>query len=167
MFGLSSLAMKAIGAAVIAAMAFAGGMRLEYKIESGKIAQLQLSYAQAEIHAQQKYDATALNAAKAENDAQTKLTSQGNIQIAEVQTHVITKVIASNCVPYGLVRLLDAAASGRTTNSLLFPTGKSDATCSAIKWDALGRSVVGNYYVARANATQLNGLIAGIRAAHP
>ena len=167
MFGLSSLATTAIGAAVIAAMAFAGGMRLEYKIENGKIAALQLAYAQAEIKAQQKYDAASLNAAKAENDAQTKLTSQGNLALPEVTTHVITKVITSACVPYGLIRVLDAAASGRTANSLLLPTGKSDATCSAIKWDALGRSVVANYYLARANATQLNGLIAGIRAAHP
>jgi hypothetical protein len=165
MFGLSSLATTAIGAAVIAAMAFAGGMRVEYKIESGKIAALQLEYAQAEIKAQQKYDATSLNAAKAENDAQTKLTSQGNLAIPEVINHVSIKTVP--CIPYGLVRLLDAAASGRTANSLVLPAGKSDGTCSPITVDALGRSVVGNYYTARANATQLNGLIAGIRAARP
>ena len=167
MFGLSSLATTAIGAAVIAAMAFAGGMRLEYKIESGKINALQLEYAQAEIKQQQKYDAASLNAAKAENLAQTQLTSQGNLALPEVQTHVITKVITSTCVPMGIIRVLDAAASGRTANSLVLPTGKSDGSCSSVDWNTLGRSVVANYYTARANATQLNGLIAGIRAAHP
>ncbi len=100
MFGLSSLATTAIGAAVIAVIAFAGGARMEYKIESGKINALQLQYAQAEIKQQQKYDTTALNAAKAENLAQTQLTSQGNLALPEVNTHVITKVITSVCVPW-------------------------------------------------------------------
>ena len=170
MFGLSSLATTAIGAAVIAAMAFAGGMRVEYKIESGKIAALQLEYAQAEIKArdeaaaqQKQFDTISITQAQSENAAQTALTSRGNLAINEVPSHVVTKVIAYNCVPMDFIRLLDAAASGRSTTDLPLPAGKSTNSCAASDWTSVARSVVANYYTSRANSQQLDHLIATYR----
>lgn len=70
----------------------------------------------------------------------------------------------STCVPFGLVRVLDAAALGLHPSALALPAGKSDADCTTIDYVALATNVIGNYGAARANAEQLNALIGSVRA---
>lgn len=166
MFGLSALATQAIAAAVIAGFGFVGGITLDHKIMAGKYNALvaaqanALVKAQAEAAAHQRtFDNIALTAAQKERDEQAQRASGVERQLSEVGNHIFLDVIAPACVPLGFLRVLDAAAHGRSASSLSLPTGKSDGACAPVTWDAVARSVVGNYSTARANAGQLNGLI--------
>jgi hypothetical protein len=139
----------------------------QHKIDADKLDKLKASYAQAEQIAtaqaaatQKQIDDQAASAVQAEQVAQTDLSSSLQKELANAP---IIHTVASNCVPYGLVRVLDAAASGRLSTSLTLPAGKSDDACSPVTWAALERSVVSNYYTGLANAEQLDALIAYLK----
>jgi hypothetical protein len=163
MFGLSSLATKMFLGLVLLGIAFAGGVRLESKVAKGKYETLVASYKDAQAKAlqaaldeQKRLDAISQKAAEDEAAHQQQLAARTRRQLAEVRKHV--KVV-NRCVPYGLVRVLDAASSGRLTDSLPLPTGKSDAACAPVGWDTLAGAVTENYGTARSNAEQLDALI--------
>lgn len=165
-FGLSTIAMQAIAAAVIAGFAFVGGITLEHKIAAGRYNALvaaqatALAKATAEAAAHQRtFDNIALTSAQKERDEQASRATVAEHQLADVGSHVSLNVIAPACVPFGFVRVLDAAAHGRGAGSLSLPAGKSDGACAPVTWDAVARSIVGNYYTDHANQGQLNGLI--------
>jgi multidrug efflux pump subunit AcrA (membrane-fusion protein) len=139
----------------------------QHKIDADSLDKLKASYAQAEQIAtaqaaatQKQIDDQAASAVQAEQAAQTDLSSSLQKELANAP---IIHTVAANCVPYGLVRVLDAAASGRLSTSLALPAGKSDDACSSVTWAALERSVVSNYYTALANNEQLNALIAYLK----
>jgi hypothetical protein len=67
------------------------------------------------------------------------------------------------CVSVGLVRLHDAAALGVDPDALPLPAGSSDDACSAVTNAELAGAISDNYAAARANAAQLNDLIANVR----
>lgn len=155
---------------LVGLLAATGAAVTTHKLDLGTINGLKLAQANAVIAAenkaraqQQAYDAIAVTQAKQEATDQAARADQAASQLHEVEFHVSTKVVASNCVPFGLVRVLDAAASGRIVNALSLPAGKSDDACAPLTWDALARSVVGNYYTARANEGQLNHLVDTLR----
>lgn len=143
--------------------AFAGGFSLEHRLAEGKYNALVAAYAKAEADALQKaideqkrLDQIAIDAGQQEAAAQARLLAATKSQLAEVRRHVS---VVRRCVPYGLVRVLDAAAGGRLADSLPLPAGKSDQSCTSVDWPTLARSVADNYGTARANAEQLNSLI--------
>jgi hypothetical protein len=103
-------------------------------------------------------DALSLNAAVAEAAAQQKLADEKSRTLEEVRLHVSSA--ARLCIPYGLVRLLDAASLGADPNSLSLPSGRSDAACAPVNAADLAANVAANYAVARENAEQLNALAA-------
>lgn len=165
MLGLSSLATKAMVALVALALAFAGGVRLESKLAAGKYETLVASYKDAQAKAlqsaldeQKRLDALSEQAALGEAANQQKLATRLKRQLAEAKRHVSIKSISRTCVPYGLIRVFDAASFGSLTERLPLPAGKSDSACAPIGWDALAGSVIDNYGTARANAEQLNAL---------
>lgn len=67
------------------------------------------------------------------------------------------------CVSVGLVRLHDAAALGVDPDTLPLPAGSSDDACSSVTNADLASAISDNYAAARANAAQLNDLIANVR----
>jgi hypothetical protein len=162
MFGLSSLATKAIVAAALLGLAFAGGVRMESKIAAGRYERLVASYAQAQAQAlqaaldeQKRLDAIAQKAAEDEAIHQQKLATATRHQLAQVQKHVTA---LSHCLPYGVVRVLVAASGGRLPDGLSLPAGKSDSTCAPARWAEFLQGVVQDYGTARANAEQLDAL---------
>lgn len=166
MFGLSSLATKAIGAAVIALMIFLGGMKVEHDLDASKYTALELSYQKAEAAAaadaaakQASIDQAAL-AASATAAAQEK-TIETNLQqeLSDAQAHLSVKTITASCVPYGFLRVLYASSHSITANSLAIPAGKSDAACSPIGWADVATAIIHDYGTALSNANQLNALI--------
>lgn len=162
--------LKLIFALVALAAAFAGGFVLEHRLASAKYSALELSYAQAQAKAvaaaqakQAQLDAIAAEAATQEARHQEAIASATAAQLREVKRHVKAD---SHCVSWGLVRVLDAAVYGVNADRLVLPAGKLDDTCAPFNSDELARAVVKNYGTARANADQLNSLIAALRAAH-
>lgn len=153
--------------AVVAAIA-AGGAYEQHKVDADALDNLKAGYAQAQAAAeakaaaqQKQVDQTALAASAAESTAQTTLTTTLHEELANVP---IVKTVAANCVPYGFVRVLDAAVTSRGYASLALPAGKSDDACAPTSWAAVERSVISNYYTASANAEQLNRLIGVLQA---
>jgi hypothetical protein len=148
--------------AVIAGLTGFGAFEM-HKIDEGKYQTFVAAQAKAQAAAEEKaaatqkqVDDTALAAAGMETAAQTALTTNLHEELANVP---IVKTVAINCVPYGFVRVLDAAASGRALAGLALPAGKSDDACAPFDWNAVARSIVSNYFTARANAEQLNQLV--------
>lgn len=66
------------------------------------------------------------------------------------------------CITYGFVREHDAAVQGVDPDTLPLPSGATDDACSPVAASALARAIADNYEAARANAAQLNDLIANV-----
>lgn len=163
---IASPALKVGVALALLAMAFAGGVHLESKIAAGKYETLIASYRgaqtkalQAALDEQKRLDVLSVVAAEREAVAQAALAADTQRRLAEVKRHVRITKLSRTCVPYGLIRVFDAASSGRLTDSLPLPAGKSDAACAPVGWDTLAGAVISNYGTARGNAEQLDALI--------
>ena len=121
---------------------------------------------QAMAKAQQAQDAVALAAAVKEAKAQATVETQIVTVTKEIPRYVTIHQDAVVCVPYGLVRLLDATVNQTDPSAFQPPAGQSDDTCSPVKASALAGSVIANYGAAIANAEQLTALQAWIVANH-
>jgi hypothetical protein len=156
---------------VALAVGAASGAWVGYRIESGKVAAIQTADVEAETQAVQAadknraaQDAVTLASALKEANAQERVVTVTQTITKEIPAHVPPKVDATVCVPYGLMRLLDASALQADPDSLGLPTGQSDGSCSPVKTSALAESVINNYGVAEANAEQLTALQAWVLA---
>lgn len=119
----------------------------------------------AEAKAQQKaQDDITLASAMANAEAQTKIITLTNDIIKEVPRYVTVTQDARTCVTYGLVRVLDAAATGRNPADLQLPSGVTDDACAPITASALAAGIADNFGIARQNAAQLDTLIADTKA---
>lgn len=150
------------------ALAAVGTAKLVSRLDAAHLAELKQSVAEANLAAAQK--SLALTAAQealsqqtgaAEGQAQAQIITRTNTIIQKVPQYV-TVTQDRACVPYGLVRVLDAAALGLDPADLQPPAGQSDDACAPVTTSDLARSVAGNYGVARQNAEQLNGLEADV-----
>lgn len=112
-----------------------------------------VAQAVAKERAQAKAD---LDAAVEEAAAQEKIVTRTRTIIKEIPRYVQD---SSHCITYGLVRVLDAAASGADPADLELPAGQSDDACAPVTNSALAASVAENYGIARQNAQQLDALI--------
>lgn len=107
--------------------------------------------------------------AVAEARAKQQIISHTDTIIQEVPTYVTSTIDhLVPCIPYAVVRVLDAAALTTpgalvSPGDLALPPGKSDDACTDIKASDLARSIVGNYGSALENAEQLNALEAKIK----
>ena len=152
-------------------MGSAGGAWVGYRFESGKVTAIQAADAEAETQAvkaadtnRAAQDAVTLASALSEAQAQEKVVTITQTVTKEIPAHVPPAVDATVCVPFGLIRLLDASALQADPDSLSLPTGQSDGSCSPVKASALAQSVIDNYGVAQANAEQLTALQAWVLA---
>ncbi len=145
----------------------AGGYYVAHKIGQAEMLGIQMRALKAGAEAvaqaateQKRLDHIGLDAALA-LDHQVLTIEVGSVQlITEIERHVTVQSIA--CVPYGLVRVLDAAVLGRSAESLALPAGQSDGTCAPIDAPTLARSIAANYGAARLNAAQLDALSATV-----
>lgn len=74
--------------------------------------------------------------------------------------HITPATDSRVCIPYGFVRVLDAAILGVRPDDLPLPTGASDDACAPVVASHLAAEIVANYGLARQNANQLDALIA-------
>lgn len=174
MFSIITSLMSSAGGIIAMLAVVAGlvgsGAYVEHQVDEGTIQSMKVAeataaqQAEAKALAQQQAYTSIANAAAQKQTADQQEISNG-IQTSLAAVAPVVKTVATNCVPYGLVRVLDAAASGRNPADLSYPTGQSDNACAPTSWAAVGRSVVANYYTARANADQLTGLVGFFEAA--
>jgi len=115
---------------------------------------------------QKAEDRVDLAAAVKEATAQNHVTTVIQTVTKEIPRYVTVHQDATVCVPYGLVRLLDATVDQTDPANLKLATGQSDDACSPIKASDLAGSVIANYGAAIANAEQLTALQAWIVANH-
>jgi hypothetical protein len=141
----------------------AAGAWAAHHWDEGEIADLKLAQSQAQtraVLAQAKIvraqDAVSLAAAVTEASAQQKIADEAHLIPKEIRIHVPSA--SRICIPFGLVRVLDAATTGADPAGLPLPAGQSDAGCAPVDAAALAQSVAGNYVTARANAEQLSAL---------
>lgn len=156
---------------VTLAVGAASGAWVGYRIESGKVAAIRTADAEAETQAvkladsnRAAQDAVTLASALSEAEAQEKVITVTQTITKEIPAHVPPAVDATVCVPYGLIRLLDASALQADPDSLSLPAGQSDGSCAPVKASALAQSVIANYGIAQSNAEQLTALQAWVLA---
>jgi hypothetical protein len=163
---------------LLPAIAFGGGVYIAHHWDAGdvaalqkKIATIQRDDARAKAAAlaaasdrMRRADALSLNSAVAEAAAQQKLADEKSVIAREVHRHVSPDISNRVCVPYGVVRVLDAAGLGADPDALPLPAGQSDGACAPVAADALAANVAANYATARSNAERLNALQAWVKA---
>ena len=177
MQGILSLITAALGgawgyvaAAVLAAILSGAGIGWTvHRVDESTIAAMKLTEAEAQLSAantaaaiQKKEDAVSLAEAVSEARAQQQIVTQTVTLTKEVPVYVSAKTDARTCITYGLVRVLDAAATGRDPAELPLDAGQSDDACAPVTASSLARNVAENYGAARANAEQLDALEAWV-----
>ncbi len=156
----------ALAGAVVVSLCL--GLYGGYRFELSAYDALALSQAKAVEQAQQE----AANTQKAvdtihETAAVREATAQQHIL---VQTNTITKEVdryvpsTVACIPVGLVRVLNGAASGVEPSRVIVAAGQPDDACAPISWRSLANDLADDYGSARANAEQLNALEDDVRA---
>lgn len=156
-------------------VAFVGGLCAAHRWDAGDVQALH-----AQIAAIERDDARAKAAAIA--DAMDRVAREDRVSLARAVTEAtaqqqlahdasrVTREVHRHvpkndrfCVPYGLVRVLDAASLGADPDDLSLPAGQSDGACAPVDAARLASSVAANYAAARANAEQLNALQAWVK----
>lgn len=98
-------------------------------------------------------------AAKTDAAAQTRIVTRYVTLTKEIPAHVPP---SSPCVPWGVVRLHDAAVLGVDPSTLQAPAGQPDDACSDVSPSAFVATVTDNYRAGQQNAQQLDDLEADI-----
>ena len=147
-----------IAAALLGCVAY-----VKHEWDAGQKARVQIAI----VHKQEKAVTAAVGKADAaagaqEAKAQAGLTEQTRVIIKRIPTYVTRSVPGKPvpCIPWGFVRLHDAAVLGVDPGSLPNPGGLADDACSTVEYPDLAGTVARNYGAARANAEQLDALIA-------
>ena len=90
--------------------------------------------------------------------------------IKEIPVHVSARSDTRYPLPYGVVRVYDAAILGAAPSTLSLPAGRTDDSAARITASALAENAAENYAACRANAEQLKLLekwVAAIRGSAP
>jgi hypothetical protein len=160
-----------IAAGVAAVISASTAVWLTHAVMAHKYDQLVIADKQAVIVAQETVakrisaqDKASAQVSLTDAVAQQRLSdARANIQ-RKVSVHVTHVQDTHTCVPYGVVRVLDASVLGVGPDTLQLAPGKSDDACAPVTASDLARSVADNYAVAAQNAAQLDDLEAAIKA---
>lgn len=158
MFGLSILAWRWILYGALALTLIGTTLGVKHAWDEGQAAIKQVSaiqqVAQVQGRAVAKADAST---AKTDTAAQTKIVTVNRVIHERIPTYVSVR---TPCIPWSVVRVHDAAALGVDPSTLPLPAGAVADACSDVSPSAFLAGLADNYAAARANAQQLNDLIA-------
>lgn len=163
----SVLGLKAalLSAAAAGLLGLAGGAYAGYRWEHAIVLEERLAAAKATAdavrlakEAKDRQFAVDLAAAVAEAAAQAKIAGFREALRMRIGDYVTPAQDARVCVPYGLVRVLNAAVLQTDPGALQLAPGQSDDACSPVKASVLADAIVAWLSVARANAQQLTAL---------
>ena len=152
-WGEIKIILAVLGVVIIAA----ASAIVTHKVDAAALLKVENEYQQAEIVAaaaakaeQAQLDADANAADKAQIAQQQQLLDAAKTRVAAVPKHVSQG--ANNCITWGLIRTIDAAALNTDADTLSLPAGKTDSQCANVKATTLAASIVGNYGVDQRNA---------------
>jgi hypothetical protein len=168
MFGLSTIAWKAIGVLVVLLTLMACGAKLMSIWDTGKITKLQGVIATGHAQVAQVAAVTktlTVQDQAAEATAQEGLGGQRAVITKEI-THYVSVIPSPpvGCVTWGMLRLHDAAVLGVDPGGLGDPAAQPNDACSTVAPSVFMAAVTDNYGAARANAEQLDRLIGDVEA---
>ena len=140
-----------------------GGLKAQVAGLQAQLAARDLSDARAQaalLAARQQLAAKAEAAAAVQAAAQIKTETQIQTVIREVPTYVTEKAAAACVVPWGFVRLFDAAASGAALADVRdrIAPGQPDDAASGLGLPEVAALLAGDFGAARQNAGQLEQL---------
>lgn len=153
-----------IAAALFAAGCASGAVTMRH-FDDGRYEKLVAHDAQAQADAEQEARdieglQTRLNAEATINEAnqQARLAQKTLTLIRKVPVYVTAKADAVACIPWGVVRVLDAAVAGVDPATLPTPAGQPDDACSDVKASEASAILAEDIGAANQNAEQLNAL---------
>ena len=153
---------KYAGYAAIALVALLTVLGVKHEWDHGQAAIRQVAAIQQVSSLQTRAVAKVDTAtAKASTVAQVRIVTRTRTLLQKVNVYV---PVSDPCVPWGLVRLHDAAVLGVDPSTLHAPAGAADDACSDVKPAALMAGVIANYGAAQQNAQQLTDLEADLNA---
>jgi hypothetical protein len=140
-----------------------GGLKSEVAALRGELAARDLAEAKAEaalLAARQRLAAKGEAAAAAQAAAQARTETQIQTVIEKVPVYVSEKTSAACVIPWGFVRLFDAAASGAGLADVRdrIAPGQPDDAASDVTLSALATLLAADFGIARQNAGQLERL---------
>ncbi len=155
-----------VAGAVAALLAGSATGYVVHRMDEATVTAFRLADQQAQTRAikdaeaiRQSQDQANLDAALAEAKAQQAIATDTRTVTREITIHVPQ---TQPCIPYGLVRVLDDAATGNDTANAPITAGQSDDACTGISWRAFAGDLADDYASGRANAEQLNALEADV-----
>jgi hypothetical protein len=158
MFGLSIIAWRWILYGLLAATIAGTAAWVVHTWDTGRAAVVEVKAIQHTSAVQTKAVAKADKAAAAtEAKAQAAIAVQTRVIHERIPTYV---TVRTPCIPWSVVRVHDAAVLGVDPSTLSLPAGQSNDACSDVAPAAFLGTLTDNYAAARANAQQLDDLIA-------
>lgn len=152
---------KIAGYCVLALVLLATLAGVKHEWDLGQAARQQVHQIAAISHkAGIAVTAVDLKAGRADTTEQTRIVTRTRTLLQKVNVYV---PVSTPCVPWGVVRLHDAAVLGVDPGTLQAPPGAADDACSPFTAAQLMAAVVANYGAADQNAQQLNDLETNLR----
>ncbi len=150
MFGLSWGVIRLIGYGLLAAAVLGGLAWFQHEWHAGQVARGTVRVAHAaDVRITRAVAASDRAAISAEAAEQTRIIVRTRTLQQKVNVYV---PVSSPCVPWGVVRLHDAAVLHVDPGSLQPPAGQPDDACSDVAPRAFVDTVIANYGTADANA---------------
>ena len=170
MFGASSIAARLLAGVAAVLITFGAGFGAAWKVKDGIEAREALASARAAVSETERQAAIAMAEAQAGTDAvnriaagaeqqQVKIRTQTQTLTREVTKYVPVEVDRGVVIPWGFVRVLDAAATGAADPAAIpLGAGQSDAAASDVTLSEIAALSAANDGACRANAEQLAAL---------
>lgn len=164
---LESLAAKISAFAIGALLIFGGGVWTGYRIELGVVNGLKAADAKADLAAAQALTADISGRIDISNiwgsndaSAQPLIVEHYRVITKEIPAHVSD---TANCITYGLVRVLNAAARNEAI-AVPDSASESDDTCAPVSWRDFAADITDDYKTGYQNSKQLNDLVGWVAA---
>lgn len=138
-----------------AAAAAIGGFAAGWKVHDWRDGAAEVHAARAAVTTVQRQAAASQTIAVADQRAQDRIRTVTRTLIERVPAHVTPATDAGFPVPWGFVRLHDAAAAGDDLSAAAADPGRPDGAPSDVKASEAAAAVVANYGSCRADQARL------------
>lgn len=163
-FSVPSWALKALGIGSV--VVFIGFAVHEWKlaVADSAVAKVEVRAIQQARHVEVASAQLSTRNSTGEANAQAQIAATGRVIHDKVYIHVKDRLPPSGCITYGFLRHLDAAGLGLDPSDVGVPAGQPDDACAPLSPRDAAALIGDRLTDARANAEQLNALIADIKA---
>jgi len=149
---------------LLGAAALGGGFAAGWKVHDWRDAAGQLRAAQAAVHLVQRQAAASQSIAVANQRAEDQVRTVTRRLIERIPVHVTPQIDRAFPLPWGLVRVHDAAARGDDLSAVAEGAGQPDDAASDVPASEAGAVIAGNYGDCRADRRRLADLQAWVKA---